>query len=174
MCCCSSFHCLLYVPVDCFVRVASAVFYFGCKVKHLLSCTVHREHSAGYYCTCVLCKCMPDGHCRCCCCMWCLRERSSTGKREKKKEEALWFPPWVLLHFLTVADMLPRETLAVTNAKGWVFFLPCVVSGLAAMVTTWGKTNFPYLMKSHQHQIHLLHDFFFLLGTEKSYLWCET
>lgn len=29
-----------YVPVDCFVEVASAGFYFGCKAKHLLSCSV--------------------------------------------------------------------------------------------------------------------------------------
>lgn len=40
VCHCSSFHSLLYVPVDCFVEIASAGFYFGCKVKHLPSCSV--------------------------------------------------------------------------------------------------------------------------------------
>lgn len=39
VCHCSTFYRLLYVPVD-FVEVASAGFYFGCKVKHLLSCSV--------------------------------------------------------------------------------------------------------------------------------------
>lgn len=90
--------------------VAFAVFYFGCNVKHLLSCSVHREHSAAYYCTCVLCKCMPDGHC-CHRCMQCCTEHGpSAGKREKKKEELLQFPPQVWLHFWTVVSMLPRET----------------------------------------------------------------
>lgn len=101
----------------------SAGFYFGCKVKHLLSLlSVHREHSAGYYCTCVLCKCMPDGHC-CCCCCWMHRESSSLGaKGEKKKEEALWFPPSVLLLWSSVVNKLSTEMWAVINQEAVIVF----------------------------------------------------
>lgn len=81
---CATFQCLLRVSLDCFVRVALAVFYFGCKVEHLLSCSVHREHSAAYYCTCVLCKCMPDGHC-CRRCMQCCTEGGPLQEKGKRK-----------------------------------------------------------------------------------------
>lgn len=75
---------LTCVALDCFVSVALAVFYFGCKVEHLLSCSVHREHSAAYYCTCVLCKCMPDGHC-CRRCMQCCTEGGPLQEKGKRK-----------------------------------------------------------------------------------------
>lgn len=89
MCHCSSFQGLWASGLLFFVEVASGGIYFGCKVKHLLSCSVSTGSvQQGYYCTCVLCKCMPDGRCCCCCCMY--REGSSWGeKREREKEEAL-------------------------------------------------------------------------------------
>lgn len=88
---CAPFHSLFYVPLHCFVRVAFAVCYFGCKVKHLLSCSVHREHSAAYYCTCVLCKCMPDGHCCRRCTQCCTEGGPLQGKGKRKRRNSFDF-----------------------------------------------------------------------------------
>lgn len=124
MCHCFICNNLLYVPVDCFVEVASAGFYFGCKVKHLLSCSV----STGSIQRVIIALVYSVNVCQmdCCCCSCMYREWSSLGKREKKKEEALWFPPSVLLPCSTVGCMLLREMLAVTKPEGVIVFLSLV------------------------------------------------
>lgn len=98
-----------------FVAHASGGFYFGCKVKRLLSCShVHRERSADYYCTCVLSKCMPDGRCCCHHCRCTRMDGSLSRKKEKKKEEALWFPPLALTSVINSEQhMAQSDTLAV-------------------------------------------------------------
>lgn len=124
---CAPFHSLFYVPLDCLVRVALAVFYFGCKVKHLLSCSVHREHSAAYYCTCVLCKCMPDGRCCRRCMQRCTEGGPLQGKKGKRKRRNSFD---FLLEFDFTSEqlrcMLPRETNAANGSKRMDFsvFLP--------------------------------------------------
>lgn len=116
VCHCSSFHNLLYVPGDCFVEIASAGFYFGCKVKHLPSCSVSTGNIQRVIIALVysvnVCQ-MDTAAVAACAGKGPLQEK---GKR--KKEEALWFPSWVLLPLSTVVDKLLRERLAEMEPKG--------------------------------------------------------
>lgn len=86
-CMCHCFICnnLLYVPVDCFVEVASAGFYFGCKVKHLLSCSVSTGSIQRVIIALVYSVNVCQMDCCCCCCSCMYREGSSLGKKGKEK-----------------------------------------------------------------------------------------
>lgn len=90
-----------------FVEVASGGFYFGCKVKHLLSCSVSTGSVQQVIIALVYSVnvCQMDAAAAAC---------AGTGppseKRKRKRRKHFWFPPSVLLQWSTVDSVLFRGT----------------------------------------------------------------
>lgn len=77
-----------------FVEIASGGFYFGCKVKHLLSCSV----STGSVRLVIIALVYSVNVCQMAtAAAACARNGPHQEKGKRKKEEALVFPPSVLL-----------------------------------------------------------------------------